>query len=513
MRSVAGLTMVSRVLGFGRDVVMASLLGASAISDAFFLAWLIPNLMRRLFGEGAFAAALIPVFIDAREKGDEPKARRLVSAATTRLALLLIGLIAVGEVLIALGLSYAQVEDPGWPRLHRALASSTMALELARVLLPYLIFICLAGVLGGALNALDRFTIPAVAPIVLNVVWIAGLAVGALLYSDALSRVYVLVWALVGAGVLQFAIHLVACHRAELPVAPRWRTDPALMKRVRSLFFSLALGLTVFQLNVLFDSLIAYAFVAEGGVTALYYGNRLIQLPIGVLGVALSTVVFPQLARLAKRGDFSGLGKVLDQGIRIGLYVSLPAAVGLAALYEPIVDVLFGHGQFDADSVRRTGRVLLCLTPAVTAACVTPVLARAFYAEEETRVPVYVSVGCVLVNLTLNLILVTPLGEVGLALSTSVSQCLNLLLLAVFSRRRRTRREDAPRTGETFRGLIAFSCLALAMGLTAYGVHRVLPGPDVVRLGVAVALGVGMYLGGSRFFGIRELSLLLSRGR
>ncbi|MEZ6184214.1 MAG: murein biosynthesis integral membrane protein MurJ [Planctomycetota bacterium] len=513
MRSVAGLTLVSRVLGFGRDMVMASLLGASAISDAFLLAWLLPNLMRRLFGEGAFAAALIPVFIDARESGTEDRARGLVSAATTRLALVLLALIVVGEVLLTWGLSYADAPIAGWPKLQRALHSSALAMELARVLLPYLGFICLAGVLGGALNALDRFLVPAAAPVLLNVVWIGALAAGALVYEDALGRVLLLVWALVGAGVLQFALHLGACHRAGLPVRPRWQTDPELLRRVRSLFFSLALGLTVFQLNVLFDSLIAYAFVPAGGVTALYYGNRLIQLPIGVLGVALSTVIFPQLARLAKRGDHAGLGQILDQGIRIGLYVSLPAAVGLAALYGPIVDVLFGHGEFDAGSVRRTGAVLLCLTPAVVAACVTPVLARAFYAEEETRVPVYVSVGCVLVNLTLNLILVTPLGEMGLALSTSTSQCLNLLLLSVFSRRRRVLRLDRPRTLQTFRGLAAFCGLALAMGLGAHLTFRLVPLPETVRLALAVGVGVGIYLGGSRLFRIRELSLLLSRGR
>lgn len=513
MRSVAGLTLVSRVLGFVRDVVMASLLGASAVSDAFFLAWLLPNLMRRLFGEGAFAAALIPVFIDARESGNEAEARRLVSAATTRLALVLLALIVVGEVALTWGLGYVQEPAPGWPRLHRALAGAELTLELARVLLPYLGFICLAGVLGGALNALDRFAIPAVAPVLLNLIWIAALAVGAALYPEAERRVNVLVWGLVAAGVAQFTIHLVACHRAALPVAPRWKTDPALLKRVRSLFFSLALGLTVFQLNVLFDSLIAYAFVPAGGVTALYYGNRLIQLPIGVLGVALSTVVFPQLARLAKRGDFAGLGAVLDQGIRIGLYVSLPAAVGLAVLYVPIVDVLFGHGEFDADSVRRTGGVLLCLTPAVVAACLTPVLARAFYAEELTRIPVYVSVFCVLVNLTLNLTLVTPLEEMGLALSTSISQCLNLLLLSVFSRRRQAARDDLPRTGDTVRGLSAFFALALAMGGVAFLVQHVLPLPGGVRLALAVGLGVVVYLGGSRLFRIRELTLLLSRGR
>jgi putative peptidoglycan lipid II flippase len=504
--------MVSRLLGLGREMLMAAMLGTGLASDAFFLAWMLPNLARRLFGEGAFAAALIPVFVDARQSGDEAGARRLVNAATTRLGLILVGLVLLGELLLGGARSAYGAQLAAWLGLSADLfARNDLALSLAQWLLPYLVLICLAGVLGGALNALDRFAVPAAAPVVLNVVWIGALLAGWQLYPDTIDRVYLLAVTLIGAGVLQLLMHTRAMKTADHPVRFQVTADPARVKRVRTLFGSLAIGLAMFQVNVLLDGLIAYSFVPTGGVSSLFYANRLVQLPIGVLGVALSTAVFPELARRAKAHDMTGLGAIVDRGLRIGTFVSLPAAVGLAVLVEPIVVTLFQRGAFDAESAARTSRALLFLSPAVIMACVSPVITRAFYAEEEVKTPVRVGVACVLLNLILNLALVGWLEEAGLALATSISQTVSLVVLAALFRWRRLNREDRPQSGATIRALARSLAAALLMGAAAWATHTYLPGPDWLRLGVAVAVGAGTYVALSWLAKAPELRLLLAR--
>jgi putative peptidoglycan lipid II flippase len=513
VRSLAGWTLASRMLGFVRDVLMATLLGTGLVADAFFLAWMLPNLFRRLFGEGAFSAALVPVFIEAREGGDNEGAQRLVSGAVWRLVLGLGLLIVVGEAL-CLGL----LTEPGQAWLGSSLQGAALdkvvrVLDLARFLLPYVVFICVAGVLGGALNALDRFTVPAAAPIVFNAVWIAGILASGLLFSDPLARVRLLAVVLLAGGAVQLWMHTHAMKRADMPIRPTWDVDPARMQRVRGLFFSLAFGLALFQFNALLDGLIAYTFVAEGGVSALYYANRLVQLPIGVLGVALSTAVFPELARLSKRGDHEGLGSVLDRGILLGAFVALPAALGLVVLGQPVVEVLFQRGAFTEESATRTGLVVLCLAPAVVAACVTPVISRAFYAEEEVRTPVRVGALCVALNLILNLFLVGPLQEAGLALATSISQGVNLVLQALLYRRRRVQRGDRPPTAKTLGSVAGYLALSLLMAGVAWAAHRYMPGPAALRLAVGIAVGVAVYVSLSLALRLEPARLLLSRRR
>lgn len=513
IKGLAGLTLLSRVLGFVRDMLMATALGAGLIADAFFLAWMIPNLFRRLFGDGAFSAALVPVFVEAREAGDHAGAQSLVSGALWRLVTGLGILVVVLEAgCFALG------AEPGRAMLEAGLGAGAFAkvavvLDLLRFLLPYLVLICAAGLLGGALNALDRFAVPALAPVVFNAIWIGGLLASGYLFSETLPRVRFLALCLLGGGVVQLLMHTVAMKRAGVAVQRTWRTDPERLTRVKSLFFSLAFGLALFQLNALFDGLIAYAFVPEGGVSSLYYGNRLVQLPIGVLGVALSTAVFPELARLAKREDFLGLGRLLDRGVLLGAFVALPAAAGLAALAGPIVSTLFERGAFDAASAARTAKIVLCLTPAVVAACVTPVVTRAFYAEEEVKTPVRVGAACVVLNLILNLLLVGPMGAAGLALATSASQTTNLLLQVWLYRKRRVSRGDVPATLRVLGQGLGYASLAALMGLAAWQVERAMPGPAALRLAVAILSGVVIYAGVCAALKVEPLRLLLSRGR
>lgn len=507
VRSVAGWTLASRVLGFLRDVVMASILGAGIAADAFFLAWLLPNLARRLFGEGAFTAALIPVFTETREAGDHDASKRLLGASTVRLGLLLLALLLGVEVLLAYAHHHAQTLE-AW-----GLPGADLTLGFARVLLPYLLLICLAGVLGGALNALDRFAVPAAAPVILNLVWIAALGVGALTASSPTARVWILIGGLLIAGLIQLALHVVALERAGLPLRPTWQVEPQRIRRVYRLFGSLALGLAVFQLNVLLDSVIAYAFVPAGGVSALYFANRLVQLPIGVLGIALATAVFPELARRAKRDDHAGLNALVDRGAALGAFIALPAAVGLWLLAEPVVHVLFQRGAFDPLAAQRTARVVTFLAPSILLACISPIVTRGFYAAEDVKVPVRISVVCVVLNLSLNLALVGPLQEAGLALATTISQALNLLLLLAVSLHRRRTHGITGAGREALRATLRSAALAALMAFPVFWTWTLTPLPDLLRLPLAILAGVLTYTLLSLLTRAPELQQLLARVR
>lgn len=512
VRSVAFLTLVSRGVGFLRDVLMAAALGAGMVADAFLLAWTLPNLARRLFGEGAFAGALVPVFVDAREKGQPDEARRLVGVATTRLALGLLLLTVVLEAGLA-GLRSAAGLDllAGWG-LERP--RTELVLRLSMVLLPHLLLACLAGVLGSALNALDRFGLPAAAPVLLNLAWIGLLLLGTAAGGGDLFLAEVLAWGLLAAGVLQVWLHLEGTARAGLRLTPALSgADAERLARVRRMFGSLVLGLALFQVNALVDQLLAWLFVPAGGLSALYYANRLIQLPVGVLGVAISTVVFPQLARLAQKGDHAGAGELVDRGVALAAFVSLPCAVGLACLAEPLVTALFARGAFDAEAAARTARVTLLLTPAVVASCVSPVLTRSFWAEEESRLPVRISAFTVGLNVALNLALVGPMAEAGLALATSIAQVAGLALLVGVARRRRAARGLAAPLRQTAAPLLRTAALAGLAGLVALAAWSLVPGPVLVRLCASSTLAAATYLVAARAVRANELALLVSRGR
>lgn len=513
-RTVAALTMLSRLLGFARDIVMARQLGLGSVADAFFVAWLLPNLFRRLFGEGALSAAFVPVFVEAREKGQPEEAARLSSAAVNRLTLGLTALVVVlelfswgaraeiGQVLGGgAGLGVASQFS------RELLEHADLALALSQVLLPYLVFICVSGLLTGALNSLDHFAAPAAAPCVLNIVWIAALVIGGRYVTDPVMRVHALAWSLVAGGAIQLAMHVVAMHKLGLPIQPILSADPEKLRRVRSLFYSVAFGLAVFQLNTLVDSLIAEAFIPEGGgVATLFYANRIVQLPIGTVGIAVATAVFPELTRLLARGERRAFEKTVDESMGASFFIALPCAVGLAVLAEPIVQVLFERGKFDHEATVRTARVCMAFAGAIAAGCTAPTLTRAFYAEQDTRTPVRTSLWAVFLNFALNLVLVGPLREAGLALATTISQTGQLVALyAIQAHRRRASGGDS---GMRALGvaLLRSGGFCVAMAVAAKGTHLALvqlAGAAFALHGTvrAVVLGASIGAGALAYFG------------
>ncbi len=420
MLIVAGGTLASRLLGLVRWIVTARLFGTGAALDMFLLAFTIPNLFRRLFGEGAVGPAFIPEFsrvLLAREANG----RNLFRAVLTALAVLLGGITFVGWLACAVVLLVGR-PSPEW-RLFCVLLS---------IMLPYLPLMCLGALQGAALNVKGHFLVPALAPALLNLCWIAAV----LLYGGT-SGVMALAGAVLVAGALQYVCQIPLLWRHRLSVRPLWDLAHPGLRRIAKLLLPVVLAGAVFQINVVIDRLIAlFCVPGDGAISALGYGTRLMQFPLGVLGLALATAAFPLYSQQAARGDREGLARSVNLGLRAVLLMALPCMAVMAAFNVPVVRVLFERGEFDAVSTARTARVLQYYALGLWAFCGVHVLARAFYALQDTRTPVRIAMMMVGANLVLNLVLVWPLQEAGLALASSLSSTGNVVLLFLLLRRR-----------------------------------------------------------------------------
>ncbi len=420
---IGALTSASRVLGVLRDALQAAVLGAGAVADAFVIAWTVPNLVRRILGEGALTAAFVPIFQRVREREGEAASLRLAGRVFW---LLVAGLALLAGAGIAGALAWRAAVAPGDPEREKL----RLALALTALLLPFMALVCGTSLLAAAMNALGRFGVPALPPILQNAVVIGGLAVafglGEAAARAALVSVAILVGATVGLAVV--AVSLARCGMAFRPeMTPR---DPG-VREVGGLLGPVVLGLMVVQANVLVDRLIAEVCIAgDGPVAALYYGHQLFELPLGVLAVAVATAAFPELARLGARGDLPALGDGVARALRLVAALAFPAAAGLAAVREPTVRFLFERGLFTPEDSARTAAVTFWYALAVAPAALSPVLARAHHARADTRTPVRIALVAVAANLALNLVLVWPMREAGLACATAISCSLQAALLA-----------------------------------------------------------------------------------
>ena len=418
--TVAVCTLASRILGLVRDIVTARLFGTGSALDMFVLAFTIPNLFRRLFGEGALSAAFIPVFSGevADPQRDE---NRLFAAVITALAALLGVITLAGWAACAAALLFLPLSED-W-RLFCVLLA---------IMLPYLPLICLTAVQGAALNVKGHFFVPALAPVLMNVCWILA----AWLFGDRFG-VKALSVGVVVSGILQYAAQVPLVLRFRLRLRPLWDLTQPGLRRVVRLMLPVAFGLGLYQVNVLVDRLMAqFCVPEERAISVLYFGNHLMQFPLGVLGMALATAVFPAYSRLSAEGDREGLMHTVNFALRTMLFMALPCMAVMIALRVPIVQVLFERKEFTAAATLRTARVLLYYGVGLWAFCGIHVLARAFYAQQDMRTPVRIAVMMVGLNVALNLILVWPMQEAGLALASAISAAGNMTLLLVALRRR-----------------------------------------------------------------------------
>jgi putative peptidoglycan lipid II flippase len=422
---VGGATMLSRVLGLVRDVVLAHVIGANGNADAFFVAFKIPNFLRRLFAEGAFSQAFVPVLTDTREKGGLTAVRELVDRVAgvlggTLLLLTVITLLASPLV--------ATIFAPGFLRDPAKLALTG---DLIKITFPYLLLISLTGFAGAILNSYQRFAVPALTPVFLNLCLIAA----ALWLTPAFEEpAFALALGVLIAGFAQLLFQVPALAGIDLVPRPRWAPEHAGVKRIMLLMVPALFGVSVSQINLLLDTVLA-SLLPTGSVSWLYYSDRLTELPLGVFAIAIATVILPTLSGQRARADDPAFADTLSWAIRSVLLIAIPATAALALLAEPLLVTLFQYGAFGAQDRVMAAVSLQAYALGLGAFMLVKVLAPGFYAREDMKTPVRIGIIAMASNMVLNLAFVLPLmwwfniGHAGLALATSVSAWLNAGLL------------------------------------------------------------------------------------
>jgi putative peptidoglycan lipid II flippase len=519
LRVVSLCTLLSRVLGLVRDIGMAALFGNGAVMDAFSVAFRVPNLARRLFGEGALTAAFLPVFIRQIEQDGRPSAWRLASAVLTVLAGSLALLVLLGELLIW-----------GLVQSFDLSGDARLLLGLTAVMLPYAILICLAAQVGSVLHALGHFTWPALLPILLNAGWIACLWWIVPALSTSVQQVYAVAACVTTMGVLQLAAPLPTLHRLGFRFDSAWRESKPQVSEITRAMLPVLFGLSVTQLNTICDSLIAWGFspsetggpaalpfglsypLTVGTASALFFGQRMFQFPLGVFGVALGTVMFPLLSRHAGRGEFGRLRDDLTLGLRLVVCIGVPASAGLMLLAHPLTVLFFQRGAFGPDETLQTAAMISTYGVAVWAYCALLIVQRGYYALGDRQTPLRIGLLMVLLNLWLNLTLIWPIGGRGLALSTSLCAVIQVAVLTGLLQRRLARFDWSSLRRTILRTLIATSAMSLvcAGSLEYFQAEGAKFGRLVTAL-VPLGLSLVTYFAAAKLLGLNELWLLFQR--
>ncbi|WP_135607020.1 murein biosynthesis integral membrane protein MurJ [Solemya velesiana gill symbiont] len=421
LAKVGSNTMLSRVLGFIRDLVFAHVFGANSSTDAFFVAFKIPNFLRRLFAEGAFSVAFVPVLGEYKVKRSFEELKQFVDRVAGTLAGVLLGVTLLG----VLGAPVIVSLFGGGFLVRGEMETFWLTSDMLRITFPYLLFISLTAFAGGILNTFNRFGVPAFTPVLLNLSLI-----GSAFWLSPLmdTPIRALAWGVFIAGVVQFLFQLPFLHKLKL--LPRFRFAPRDegVRRIGKLMLPALFGVSVTQLNLLIDTLIA-SFLQEGSISWLYYSDRLVELPVGVLGVALATVILPSLSEKHASESREGFSNTIDWALRWALLLGLPAAVGLLLLSGPMIATLFQSDVFDARDVAMSQRSLMAYSLGLVSFILIKIFAPGFYARQDTKTPVKIAVIAMVTNMVLNIILVFPLAHAGLALATALSASLNAFLL------------------------------------------------------------------------------------
>ncbi len=496
LATISSMTLLSRILGFARDFVIARSFGAGIATDAFFVAFRLPNLLRRMFAEGAFSQAFVPILAEFKNRRGADDARQLVDHVATLLFLVLAAVTALG---IAIAPILIYLSAPGFAADS---AKFDLTVELTRIAFPYILFISLVSLAGGVLNTWSRFAVPAVTPVLLNLSFIT-MAVFAAPYFD--PPVLALAWAVVLGGVMQLAFQLPFLGRiGMLPhFAFNWRNEG--VRRVVRLMLPALLGVSVAQVSLLINTIFA-SFLPNGSVSWLYYADRMMEFPAGLLGVALGTILLPSLARCHADGDRCEFSSLLDWGLRLTLLLTLPAALALVLLAVPLLATLFNYGAFQGEDVLRTRDALAAYSIGLTGLILVKVLAPGYYARQDIRTPVRIALLTLAATQVMNAAFIVPLKHAGLALSISLAACLNAALLW---RGLRKRGDYVPQAGWGRFALKLSGALA-TMGVVLYlaaGAPADWIGAPaayrVLRLVALVAGGAAAYFGALWLFGFR----------
>jgi putative peptidoglycan lipid II flippase len=503
--TIGGYTVASRVLGFVRDILVAAILGAGPVADAFFVAFKLPNLFRRLFAEGAFAAAFVPLFARKLEgggpeqeslKGEGPGAGLSEAEAFARRALAVLFWSLFAVVIAA---------EIGMPWIMRVLAPGftdtperfQLAVIFTRITFPYLMFISLVSLYAGVLNSLEKFWQAAATPILLNLCLIgAVLGLTPLLPSPG----HALAWGVFAAGIVQFAWMWAHLRRAgiRLPIGwPHLTDDVKLLLRRMA---PVAIGAGIYQVNLVIDMIIA-SLLPLGSISFLFFADRVNQLPLGVIGVAVGTALLPLLSRQLRAGETAAAANSQNRALEISLFLSLPAAAALAIIAGPVILVFFGRGAFDGAAVDATAGALAAYAWGIPAYVLIKILATFYFAREDTKTPILIGLAAMAVNIILNLVLMGPFLHVGLAMATAISAWLNAGLLAMVLIKRGHFTIDA-RLG---RGLPRMVAAAAVMGLGLWLAAPQLAPWLAGGLGLRIAALALLVAGGLILYGLAAL--------
>jgi putative peptidoglycan lipid II flippase len=496
LATVSSMTLLSRILGFVREAVIARAFGAGVSTDAFFVAFRLPNLLRRLFAEGAFSQAFVPILAEYKNKRGEEATRLLIGRVASALFVALAGVVALGVLgapLIVL------ISAPGFTASPDKFE---LTVHLTRIVFPYILFISLVSLSGGILNTWSRFQIPAFTPVLLNVAMILAATLAAPWFDPP---VLALGWGAFVGGILQLSLQIPALKR--LGLLPRWDWNPRDegVRRILKMMAPAAIGVSVAQVSLIINTIIA-SFLPTGSVSWLSYADRLMEFPTGMLGVALGTILLPSLARHYADNDTREYSKLLDWGLRMTLLLAAPAAVALGLLAVPLISTLFFHGRFTAHDVEMTRWALVAYSFGLLGLILVKVLAPGFYARQNIKTPVKTAILTLLATQAMNLAFVWHLKHAGLALSIGLGACLNA---GILFHKLRSQGIYALQAGwrtfllKLFLALAAmgaflwFAMMGEARWLTYHSVERI-----VHLLGLVVG-GAGVYFLALRLLGIR----------
>jgi putative peptidoglycan lipid II flippase len=502
LATVSSMTLLSRILGYARDFFIARVFGAGLATDAFFVAFRIPNLLRRLFAEGAFSQAFVPILAEVRNRESVEDTRTLVDCVSTALFLALLAAAAAGMVLAP---AVVYVSAPGFAAEP---GKFELTVAMLRITFPYIVFISLVALAAGVLNTWSRFAVPAFTPVLLNVSFI----VGAAFFADRFEPpVLVLAWAVFAGGLAQLALQLPFLWK--IGMLPRWRLNlrhPG-VGRVLKLMGPAVFGVSVSQVSLLINTIFA-SFLVTGSVSWLYYADRLMEFPAGVLGAALGTILLPSLSKHHAGGAVAAYSRLLDWGLRVTLLLALPAAAALAVLAMPLIATLFHYGRFSAEDAWMTREALVAYSLGLVGMILVKILAPGFYARQNVVTPVKIGLVTLAATQAMNLAFIGPLRHAGLALAIGLGACLNALLLYLMLRKQDIYAPQAGWLGFALKvgvSVVAMAAaLALAMGPAAAWLQagwqwKVSMLAGLVLLGVAVYGACLLALG----FRLRHFSL------
>ena len=495
---VGAATFLSRIFGFIRDVVVAGFFGAGLATDAFFVAFRIPNLLRRLFAEGSLTIAFIPVFTEYLKKKSREDAVALASIAFTLLSIILV-LVSFLGILFAPGI----VKIIAWGFTKNP-DQYGLTVFLTRLMFPYIFFISLVALCMGILNSLRNFAAPALAPVVLNISMIAAVFLFRGFFDEPIMALAVGV--IIG-GVLQLVMQFPFLARMGVKLKVNFHFNHPGIRKIGLLMLPAIFGAAVYQINIFVSTLLA-SFLAVGSVSYLYYADRLVQLPLGVFAIAIGTASLPSFSEHVAEGKLDELKKTLSFALQLILFVTIPAMVALIVLRVPIISVLFQRGAFDVVKTIYTSEALLFYAVGLWAFSLVRVIVPAFYSLQDTKTPVKIAVVALFVNMVMGVILMFPLKHGGLALATSIASAVNVIILYVMLERRIGRFLEREFFVSLFKVILSSLIMAGAIGIVGYIVpwNNEAPFDDrLLFLGLTIGIGIVIFIACSYFFKSREM--------